>query len=95
MIGLKSLAIAAGIGAVSVAQAPQTPPQPADLTVPAGFTASVFASDLAGARLMTVSPEGTLLVARRPRSEVIALRLDPRTRPDYTVRRARSMSASL
>ncbi len=53
MIGLKSLAIAAGIGAVSVAQAPQAPPQPADLTVPAGFTASVFATDLAGARLMT------------------------------------------
>jgi glucose/arabinose dehydrogenase len=70
----KSLVIAAAIAAAAVAQAPPTPPQPADLTVPAGFTASVFASDLAGARLMTVSPEGTLLVARRPRSEVIALR---------------------
>jgi glucose/arabinose dehydrogenase len=72
----KSLVIAAAIGAAAVAQAPapQPPPQPADLTVPAGFTASVFASDLAGARLMTVSPEGTLLVARRPRSEVVALR---------------------
>lgn len=58
---IESLVIAAAIGAAAVAQAPQTmPPQPADLTVPAGFTASVFASDLAGARLMTVSPEGTL-----------------------------------
>jgi glucose/arabinose dehydrogenase len=33
----------------------------------------VFASDLQGARLMTVSPEGVLLVARRPRHEVVAL----------------------
>jgi glucose/arabinose dehydrogenase len=53
--------------------APQPLPTPAALIVPAGFTASVFASDLAGARLMTVSPEGTLLVARRPRGEVVAL----------------------
>lgn len=74
MTTLKSLVIAAAIGAAAVAQAPQAPPQPADVTVPPGFTASVFASDLAGARLMTVSPEGTLLVARRPRSEVVALR---------------------
>src|SRR5256885_13803790 len=49
------------------------PPQPATLTVPAGFKASVFASDLQGARLMAVSPEGVLLVARRPRNEVVAL----------------------
>src|SRR6185436_18247843 len=46
---------------------------PADLTVPPGFKTSVFASDLTGARLMTVSPEGVLLVARRPRNEVVAL----------------------
>jgi glucose/arabinose dehydrogenase len=46
---------------------------PADLIVPPGFTTSVFASDLAGARLMAVSPEGVLLVARRPRNEVVAL----------------------
>ena len=55
----------------------QTPPpvvaSPADLTVPPGFKTSVFASDLAGARLMAVSPEGVLLVARRPRNEVVAL----------------------
>jgi glucose/arabinose dehydrogenase len=54
------------------AQTPPPPP-PADLTVPAGFKATVFASDLQGARMMTVSPEGVLLVARRPRNEVYAL----------------------
>src|SRR5258707_1420948 len=55
-------------------QAPaQTVAQPAELTVPSGFKVSVFASDLNGARLMTVSPEGVLLVARRPRNEVVAL----------------------
>lgn len=53
--------------------APTAPPVPADLSVPPGFKATVFASDLNGARLMTVSPEGVLLVARRPRNEVIEL----------------------
>lgn len=43
----------------------------ADLKVPDGFTISVFASGLPGARFMAVSPEGTLLVARR--TDVIAL----------------------
>jgi glucose/arabinose dehydrogenase len=42
-----------------------------DLHVPTGFTITVFASDLAGARMMAVSPEGTLLVARR--GDVVAL----------------------
>jgi glucose/arabinose dehydrogenase len=70
-----SLLVTFVLGAAAAAQtpAPQTPPVPATLTVPAGFTASVFASDLQGARLMTVSPEGVLLVARRPRNEVVAL----------------------
>src|SRR5262245_11353100 len=74
---LKSLIAVAVLGLTAAAQTPatpQAPPSPAELTVPAGFKASVFASDLQGARLMTVSPEGTLLVARRPRSEVVALR---------------------
>jgi glucose/arabinose dehydrogenase len=68
------------IGVAVAAQTPAPPrqslppPSPAELIVPSGFKASVFASDLQGARLMTVSPEGTLLVARRPRSEVVALR---------------------
>jgi glucose/arabinose dehydrogenase len=54
-------------------QVPQAVAQPAELTVPSGFKVSVFASELNGARLMTVSPEGVLLVARRPRNEVVAL----------------------
>jgi len=54
------------------------PPAPAvaplaDLVVPPGFKISVFASGLIGARLMTVSPEGVLLVARRRTHEVVAL----------------------
>ena len=53
--------------------APPAPAVPATLAVPQGFTVSVFASGLTGARLMTVSPEGVLLVARRPRNEVVAL----------------------
>jgi glucose/arabinose dehydrogenase len=73
----------AGISALSIAltghaQAPATPPPPAvaplnDLKVPAGFRVSVFAADLPGARMMTVSPEGVLLVARRRANEVVAL----------------------
>lgn len=45
----------------------------ADLQVPTGFTISVFASDLAGARLMAVSPDGVLYVARQSKGEVVAL----------------------
>jgi glucose/arabinose dehydrogenase len=69
---LIALALAAAPGAQTPA-VPAAPPVPADLSVPPGFKASVFASDLAGARLMTVSPEGVLLVARRPRNEVLEL----------------------
>ena len=59
-------------------QTPATAPQPeaaplADLRVPPGFKISVFASNLQGARLMAVSPEGVLLVARRRTNEVVAL----------------------
>jgi len=74
--------VVVGIGLLSVsfvghAQAPTTP-APAvaplnDLKVPAGFRVSVFASDLPGARMMTISPEGVLLVARRRANEVVAL----------------------
>ncbi len=73
---LKCVIVIAVLGVAIAAQAPvvpQVPAVPADLIVPTGFNASVFASDLAGARLMAVSPEGVLLVARRPRNEVIAL----------------------
>jgi len=55
-------------------QPPSAPVAPlADLVVPPGFRISVFASGLIGARLMTVSPEGVLLVARRRTHEVVAL----------------------
>ncbi len=59
-------------------QTPATAPQPeaaplADLRVPPGFKIAVFASNLQGARLMAVSPEGVLLVARRRTNEVVAL----------------------
>jgi glucose/arabinose dehydrogenase len=45
----------------------------ADLKVPPGFRVSVFASDLAGARMMTMTPEGVLLVARWRTNEVVTL----------------------
>jgi glucose/arabinose dehydrogenase len=58
-------------------QAPQTQPaapaQPADLKVPEGFEISVFASDVASARLMAISPDGVLYVARQSRGDVVAL----------------------
>ena len=55
-------------------QPPAAPVAPlADLVVPPGFKISVFASGLIGARLMAVSPEGVLLVARRRTHEVVAL----------------------
>jgi glucose/arabinose dehydrogenase len=55
-------------------QPPAAPVAPlADLVVPPGFKISVFASGLIGARLMTVSPEGVLLLARRRTHEVVAL----------------------
>lgn len=57
-----------------------------DLEVPQGFTISVFASDLAGAKLMAVSPEGVLLVARR--TEIVALPdrdRDHRAEPEVVV----------
>src|SRR5262245_24190658 len=73
---VKSIFLVVSAGMAIAAQTPappQTPAVPAELVVPAGFKATVFASDLQGARLMTVSPEGVLLVARRPRHEVVAL----------------------
>jgi glucose/arabinose dehydrogenase len=52
---------------------PQTPAGPAVLTVPAGFTVSVFASDVTNGRLMAVSPDGVLFVARQSQGDVVAL----------------------
>jgi glucose/arabinose dehydrogenase len=83
---VRALKVIVAVAIVAIAFASRTglgqtpaPPQPpataplADLKVPAGFKLSVFASDLAGARMMTVSPEGVLLVARRRTNEVVAL----------------------
>ena len=50
---------------------PAPPPQPATLKVPDGFAVSVFASGLQGARLMAVSPEGIVVLAKR--ADVVAL----------------------
>jgi glucose/arabinose dehydrogenase len=72
-IAMATIALASPAGRAQAPAAPQPPAVAASLTVPAGFQATVFASDLAGARMMAVSPEGVLLVARRPRSEVVAL----------------------
>lgn len=63
-------AVAIGMASAGSQQAPGAA-TPASLRVPPGFTVSVFASGLTGARLMAVSPEGTLVVARR--AEVVAL----------------------
>jgi glucose/arabinose dehydrogenase len=73
--GLLGIVIAspAGHGQTPLAQAAPAVAPLADLKVPTGFKVSVFASDLAGARMMTVSPEGVLLVARRRTNEVVAL----------------------
>jgi glucose/arabinose dehydrogenase len=62
----------------AAAPASQTPPQPAELKVPAGFSVSVFASGLPGSRLMAVSPDGVVYVARQTvpgqqTGEVVAL----------------------
>jgi glucose/arabinose dehydrogenase len=51
----------------------QAPATPADVQVPAGFKVSVFASDVTGGRLMAVSPDGVLFVARQPKGDVVAL----------------------
>ena len=52
---------------------PVAPAIPAQLTVPAGFTAAVFASDVTNGRLMAVSPDGVLFVARQSKGDVVAL----------------------
>ena len=45
----------------------------AELVVPSGYVASVFAEGLANPRFMAVSPEGALLVAERGADRVVAL----------------------
>jgi glucose/arabinose dehydrogenase len=45
----------------------------AELDVPDGYSASVFAEGLSGPRFMAVAPDGTLLVAERGADRVVAL----------------------
>ena len=52
---------------------PAAPPVPAELKVPDGFKVSVFASDVTNGRLMAVSPDGVLYVARQSKGDVVAL----------------------
>ena len=63
---------AAGQTAAPPAQ-PAAPAVPAQLVVPAGFTVTVFASDVTNGRLMAVSPDGVLFVARQSKGDVVAL----------------------
>ncbi len=48
----------------------------ANLTLPSGFRADVFASGLSAPRFMTVGPDGALLVTERASGSIVALR-DP------------------
>lgn len=53
------------------------PPLPAGdvapLTVPEGFTATIFSRDVPGARVLTRDPKGTLLVSETSEGKVVAL----------------------
>lgn len=57
---------------VSFGQTP-APAQPAELKAPPGFKVSVFAADVTNGRLMAVSPDGVLYVARQSKGDVVAL----------------------
>jgi glucose/arabinose dehydrogenase len=57
----------------TAAAQPAAPVQPAELKAPDGFKVSVFASEVTGARLMAVSPDGVLYVARQAKGDVVAL----------------------
>ncbi|MFN7930261.1 MAG: PQQ-dependent sugar dehydrogenase [Blastocatellia bacterium] len=65
--------LCAGSLSAQTPAAPTAPAVPVELKVPAGFQASVFASGIAGARLMAVAPDGTLYVAKQGTGEVVAL----------------------
>ncbi|HKX28610.1 MAG TPA: PQQ-dependent sugar dehydrogenase [Blastocatellia bacterium] len=75
LVGLCCLALCLNLVALVKSQAPspQAPPQPAVLNGPEGFKISVFASEIAGARLMAVSPDGVLYVTRQLKGDVVAL----------------------
>jgi glucose/arabinose dehydrogenase len=73
---LRSISLLAALCCAALAQgqgAPPAPAVPAELQVPPGFSVSVFASDVTGGRLMAVSPDGVLYVARQGKGDVVAL----------------------
>ncbi|NOT63974.1 MAG: sorbosone dehydrogenase family protein [Acidobacteria bacterium] len=70
---LCALSVAVFAQTPPASSAPAAPAKPADLKVPAGFTANVFASDVTSGRLMAVAPDGILLVARQNKGDVVAL----------------------
>jgi glucose/arabinose dehydrogenase len=73
---LRSIIVLAALSCAAFAQnqaAPQAPPTPAELKAPPGFTVTVFASDVTNGRLMAVSPDGVLYVARQSKGDVVAL----------------------
>jgi glucose/arabinose dehydrogenase len=51
-----------------------TPERVAALKAPPGFTVSVFASGLKNARIVAVSPDGTIYVSRRDQGDVVMLK---------------------
>lgn len=51
-----------------------TPERVAGLKAPPGFTVSVFASGLKNARIVAVTPDGTIYVSRRDQGDVIMLK---------------------
>ena len=66
------------------------PPLPsgeiAPLTVPEGFTATIFARNITGARVMIRDPKGTMLVSQTSEGKVVALPdLDQDAQSDRTV----------
>lgn len=74
LLAVCSACLISGVSAQSqTPPQPQTPATPAQLTLPSGFRASVFASDVTNARLMAVSPDGVLYVARQSKGDVVAL----------------------
>lgn len=52
---------------------PTGDPAQVDLTLPEGFASTLYAEGLSGPRFMTVGPDGTLFVAERGRSRIVAL----------------------
>ena len=71
-VWLLFVASPAGQTAAPPAQ-PPAPAGPAQLTAPPGFTVTVFASEVTNGRLMAVSPDGVLFVARQSKGDVVAL----------------------